>query len=151
MTNFKDHLGLLRKVSWTYSKSTGIEFKELFQEASLAYLKAMETYTPEKGAITTHIWFCVTHQLTTFLKQEQKHKNISFEDIAEIKYESAPYFERLTEDAQKVAEVVLTSPGRYVCLPQENVFLRLKNIMEQQGWPRSKTMNAINDLKFAYS
>lgn len=153
-TKFENE-GLLRKLSWAFHRSTGVDVDDLFQEASIAYLKSLETYDPKKGKLTTHAWWCISNHLKTFVKEEREHTFAicEFDEELEKEYVYSPFncFENLTEDAQQVAEVVLRSPTLYVTRTQEDVVSRLKNVMEQHGWPRSKTMNAINFLKLVYS
>jgi len=66
-----EHLNLLRKIAWTFHKSTGLDWDELFQEASLSYLKALKTYDPEKGKITTYIWCHVMSDLKDYEYKER--------------------------------------------------------------------------------
>ena len=49
------HLNLIRKIAWSFHKTTGLDWDELFQEATLSYLKALKTYDKKRGAITTYV------------------------------------------------------------------------------------------------
>jgi hypothetical protein len=71
----KNHLNLIRKIAWSFYNSTGIEWQELFSEASLAYCEALQSYNPERGKITTHLWNCMKSQLLNFIKQENKYRS----------------------------------------------------------------------------
>lgn len=151
-----ENSGLIKKIAWTFARTTGLPLNDLIQEASLAYLKSEETYNPAKGARTTHAWYCITNHLKNYLKTEKKHLYgaCSFnEDLESFdsNVNSKSYKDSLTEDALKIAEVVLASPGCYTAAPRESVITRLKTVMEQQGWPRSKTMSAIHTLQIVYS
>lgn len=150
-----EHIGICREIAWAFAKTTDNDFKDLLQEASVAYCKAMTTYNPEKGALTTHTWFCVQSHLINLIKKQKREIPFVHSDLVEEIWFKAPsknnYFEQLTEDAFEVAQVVLASPGAFVCRTLDEVIDRLKAIMEQRGWPRSKTMKAIKELQFVYS
>ena len=147
--------GLLWKLSRAFHNSTGLDVDDLFQEASVAYLKALETYNPDKGKITTHTWWVISNYLKNYVKEEREHIFPTCEFCDEIEseftYSTSNYFDNLTDDAYEVAKVVLRSPTLYATRTKEDVVSRLKNVMEQHGWPRSKTVNAINILKLVYS
>ena len=47
-----EHINLIRKIAWSFSTSTGLEFEDLFQEAALAYCEALKTFKQE-----AHEWY----------------------------------------------------------------------------------------------
>lgn len=147
--------GLLRKLSRVFHQSTGIEIDDLFQEASIAYLKAIDKHDPEKGKLSTYAWWCISNHLKNYVKEERSHQfslSVFDEEIEnEFSYCPSNYFENLPEDALEVAKVILRTPKLYVTRTEEDVVARLKNVMEKRGWPRSKTVEAINVLKLVYS
>lgn len=82
----KIHLGLIKKIAWTYHASTGLDFDDLFSAASLAYVRGMQTYDEEKGAsLNTWLWRTMENQLRNELKSARKHRSVSstIADIAE--------------------------------------------------------------------
>ena len=40
---------LIRKISWSFHYTTGVDYDELYAEASLAYCEAMNDWSPERG------------------------------------------------------------------------------------------------------
>ena len=66
------HLNLIRDLAWSYQKSTGIEWEELFGEACLGYAKALASYDSDNGTkITTWATFIMERHLNTYLKQKR--------------------------------------------------------------------------------
>ena len=147
--------GLIRKLSWSFAKTTKEPFKDLLQEASMAYLKALQTYNPEKGAASTHVWNCVRRHLSNYTFDLNRNPDfIKCVDMSEDWFTGTSdtmFFEKMTEDAFVVAKVVLSTPSDFVVRTKKEVEQLLKDIMEQEGWPRSKTMKAIQELQFVYS
>lgn len=146
-------IGLIRKIAWGFCKTSRLDYNDLFQEACLAYLKSLESYNPEKGALSTYMWRCISNHLTNYLKLEQKQPfGTPIEEFAEEFASSASnYFEKLPEDALTVAKVVLHTPKVFAIRTHDDVVSLLKDVMEQKGWPRSKTVAAINVLHAIYS
>jgi hypothetical protein len=99
------------------------------------------------------MWRCISNHLTNYLKVEQKCPfSNQIEDFAEeLIVSNSNYFEKLPEDALSIAKEVLSSPEMYVTKTHNDVVSLLKDIMEQQGWPRSKTVAAIGVLHTIYS
>lgn len=147
--------GMLWKLARVFHFASGVEIDDLFQEASIAYLKALETHDPNKGKITTHAWWVISNHLKNYIKEERKHSFSTCEWTEEVEeeyvYTPSNYLENLPEDAYEVAKIVLRSPILYITRTQDDVVSRLKNVMEQHGWPRSKTVDAINVLRLIYS
>jgi len=144
--------GMLWKLARAFHHSTGVNVDDLFQEAAVAYLKALRTHDPAKGKLSTYAWWLITNHLKNYIKEEREHSYPTCEyKEEEFCNVSSNYFENLPEDACEVAKVVLRSPTLYVTRTSEDVLSRLKNVMEQHGWPRSKTVNAVNVLKLIYS
>ena len=147
-----ENVNLIKKIASSFSVTSGLDFDDLFQEASLAYLEAMRTYDSNKGKITTHLWHCIENRLICYLREQEKEKVISLDDI-EINYpeNSTPYFENLTMEAIGIAEVILKSPKEFVCLTQEDAVKKAKRLMWREGWDMNKIRIGINDLKIAFS
>lgn len=158
-----EHIDLIRKIAWSFHRSTGLEWEDLFQEAALAYLEGMKTYDPQKGKITTHLWHCMSNRLTSYLKIHDAFKikewrsNIngfcSLEDVT-IKdtYDPEFWWEALTEEAYDIAKVIISSPKPY--LKKQNkakIISRIKHVMKANGWDWRKVRRGLEDLRTVYS
>jgi DNA-directed RNA polymerase specialized sigma subunit len=67
-----ENVSMIRKLAWSFHKSTGVDYKELFSEACLAYCESLKTFNPLKGCKqTTHAWTVIQNQLCDFVKQEK--------------------------------------------------------------------------------
>jgi RNA polymerase sigma factor (sigma-70 family) len=143
---------LIRKIAWSFSTSTGLEFDDLFQEASLAYLEALKTYDPDKGRITTHLWHCTHNRLKNYIKEQEKEKVLSIEDVEIGKtVNNIPFWEELNREAQEIAEVVLDSPKDFLNVPADEAQIQLTKIMLQKGWNWIKICSGIKNLRAIYA
>jgi len=69
-----DNLNLVRKIAWNFHYKTHLNRNDLFQEAYLAYYKAMKTYDPSKGNISTYVYSCISSKLKNYAKLEKKYQ-----------------------------------------------------------------------------
>ena len=67
-----EQLNIVRKVVWSYARSTGLDFDELCSEAYLAYLEAAPSYDPARGKKSTFIWRVVQNHINNLLKKNTK-------------------------------------------------------------------------------
>jgi len=66
------NINLIRKIAWSFHKSTHLEFDDLFQEAAIAYHVALKSYDPAKGKITTFATHCILSHLKNYTRKELK-------------------------------------------------------------------------------
>ena len=146
------YINLLRKIAWSFHKTTGVEWDDLFSEAIQSYYKAMEKYDPKKGAVSTFITVYTTYHMLNYLKEVEKEKAISIDDT-DLIYQPAnnpsPFWEELTKDANEIAKVVLATSPKFVCLDLSQAEERITNIMSNQGWSIKRIETALYDLKLA--
>ena len=148
------NINLIRKIAWSFHKTTGEDWEELFQEASLAYLKAIRSYDPKRGKISTYIWWCVVSHLKTYLRKEHTLTDhvCSIEDNpADLSVFNSQLFEALTEDSQQIAKTVLKCPKKFVACPRPAAYKRLQRVMLNKGWKAERVQQGIKDLEVVFS
>jgi RNA polymerase sigma factor (sigma-70 family) len=149
-----ENIDLIRKIAWSFHKSSGIDCEDLMQEAYIGYMKAMKTYDPNKSKITTHAWLTISSHLKNYLKLNQKQTEhlCSIEEHPVNPCEIPnPYFECLTTEAQKIADIILETPRYFLECPQREAFRRIKKILKNHGWPVSKINEEIQNLTLIYT
>ena len=72
MSDEQMELNIVRKVVWSYARSTGLDFDELCSEAYLAYLEAAPSYDPARGKKSTFIWNVVRNHINSLLKAKKE-------------------------------------------------------------------------------
>jgi len=135
------NIGLIRKIAWSFHNSTGEDWNDLFQEASLAYCEALQKYNPKKGKITTYMWWCISSHLVNYLHLQYR-QNGHIECIEDLRavdrpVESVSLFGSLSKEAKEIANMVLSSPEALDGLsPQliKNNIIRI--LLKQKRWSR---------------
>lgn len=145
-----ENINLIRKVAWSFHKTTRIDFNELVQEASLAYLSASKNYDESKGSFSTFVWWAMTNHLKNFVKEEKSFYAPlkSIEDAHSIHAYHSDLFDLLSKDASTILSVVSRNP-RYYTFNQRNGQRKIANRMKSHGWNIGKIWVAMRDLHFA--
>ncbi len=149
-----ENINLIRKIAWSFHKTTGLDWDDLFQEASLAYCQAMKTYDPRRGAISTYMWWTITSHLKNYLRQELNHitplTNIEEVPTFELPKTTDPLCNILSREAMLVAAVILRRPKKYDSMFPKQAKYRVSRILHRRGisWPVIWT--GIKDLKLAF-
>lgn len=140
-------IGLIRKIAWSFHKTTGIEWEELFQEAAFAYCKGLKTYNPDKGKITTYMYWFIAGHLKNYLAKELKQ--IPTESLDSAAYQTVEidnFFDKLSKEAQEIADIVLYTPGKFIKLSSVEAQMRIINILHHRGWSEEKIQVGLVDL-----
>ena len=141
---------LIKRIAHSFANTTGLDYKDLYQEATLAYLEAMRTYDPERGAPSTHLWHCVSNHLKNYIKNQPQIESIPIEEI-EQGTDVAPFWEKLSKDALGIASVVLAYPLPFLELGKSGSPKKIKEIMTEKGWGKKKIQRGISELQTIFS
>ncbi len=152
-----ENLNLIRKITWAFHHTTGVEWDDLFQEASLAYLEAIDTFDESKGSISTYMWKCCSEHLKNYIKGLERQKcimhNCTLHHIndseEEMLYNNSDFNDKLTIEAKELAKVILSAPKIFSEVSPKEAKLRLAKTMLKKGWSWKKIWIGINDLKLA--
>lgn len=158
-----EHLNLLRKIAWSFHKSTGLDWDDLFQEAYVAYEYAMNQYKPEsKVPISSFIWTHVSNQLKTYYQKELKyiyplvnayrtdvtaHTNLQAWVVPHPEYEDHNFKESLDQDSIEIAELLIGKYWKFLPLPPRDVNSKIIEIMRKRGWSLDRIFSGINNLR----
>lgn len=158
-----ENINLLRKIAWSFHKSTGLDWDDLFQESYLAYRYALEHYNPDKDIkITAFIWIHVSNQLKSYYQKEKdfvnpltkaysrehcKVKNISAWIPDDSLLPSNSFFDSLTADTQEIVMFILTYSKKFIRLNNKQACQKIKTIMLKKGWEPERIEYSLNNLK----
>jgi len=153
---------VVKKLVWSFQKTTGLEFEDLLGEGFVALTDAMQTYNPNKGAMSTWVWSNVKAQLVKYTyKEKQEREKVYTEDLAfQLLLSSkacsildrAHFLERLSrtsEDTQTVCHMIFSHPEEYYVLPPKLARGKLKRKLREQGWIWSRIWDSFKEIKVA--
>jgi DNA-directed RNA polymerase specialized sigma subunit len=155
------HIGIIRKLAWSFHCTTGIDFDDLVSEGILAYHESFERFDEKTHgtARSTFTWIHVKNHLITYCKKETKF-NLGRHCLDDVNVEQSPalfstkanpkdIFESFTKDAEQIAKVVLQRSKRIVVLPENEVEPYIVSILSHKGWTPDRTLHGLQELKRA--
>jgi DNA-directed RNA polymerase specialized sigma subunit len=154
-----ENINLLRKIAMSFSQTTGLEFDDLFQEASLAYMNAKKTHDPEKSKITTHLWVTIHNHLKNYIMEEEIQKCKKYggglfsieKTTINISINHQPYWESLNKEAQEITKVIFNSSKDFIGLPPDEAQIKIVQLLLNKGWGWIKIMIGMKNLRETYA
>lgn len=146
-------VNLMRRIAWSYHKTTGYNFDELYSEATLAYCEALQKFDPAKGVKpTTFVFTCIQNHLREFLTREKKHMVLTPLDVRlhDKTYEERNFLDSLSPEAYEVAKIILSSPKKYIGISFSDAVKRIQKITVRNG-KSAQVEIGIRDLQLAFS
>jgi len=150
-----ENINLIRQITWSFHRTTGLEWDDLFQEAALGYLEALKSYDPEKGKLTTYAWYCITSRLKNYIKLELKYSDsiISIEEaeIHKLPTLSHSLLDQISQEGQKIADVILSCPEEFDGETPKNAKIKAAKKLRNTGISWIRIWIGVRDLKLALS
>jgi len=156
-----EQLNIVRKVVWSYARSTGLDFDELCSEAYLAYLEAAPSYDPSRGKKTTFVWNVVRNRINNLLKMKkevpvdketidmliEERDELGPEQVVLAEESWRELFESLSPDA-KMIFFLLNSSEVYINTdkPREARGIIAREL-KARGWPENKIWATFREIK----
>jgi DNA-directed RNA polymerase specialized sigma24 family protein len=147
----ENNINLIRKIAWSLHKTTGFDWDDIFQESYYEYLKALRTYTPDKGYLSTYVWNFIINNMLNRINVWKRELHLSYEESGayEIPEEVSLFWEKLSDEAHAVGTFILQNSRMFVCLETMEVEEKAKYILTTKGWSEDKIQQGLNDLKQA--
>ena len=148
-----ENINLIRKIAWSFHTTTGHSWDDLFQEGMIAYLKAIKTHDPKRGALSTYVWHCVESHLKNYLRLEREYK-APLCDLEELRKHATcetPVWESLSARAQKAVNMILDNPERLLALPPILAEQMIRKILFENNWTSEEVRKAMKELRQVYS
>jgi len=146
---------LIKKIAGSFSRTTGMEFDDLFQEAYIAYSKAMNTHNPNRGKLSTHVWHCIHTHLKNYINENEKQtgfcvsmesKNVNDTDDTQ----QTPFWEKLNQEAIEITNIIFTAPKQFMDEPIKKVEEKITDILLSRGWRIKKIKQGLQNLSAIY-
>lgn len=151
----EEHLDLIRSLVWKLHEVSGIDWDELFAEASLVYFIKLKRYEKKKavGKKSTWLFTCIRNRLLNFIQEEMDNSFLRLEGLeSELPtIDQVPFFEffdSLSEDSKIIVDMILKEPHIYLSLPSKMARgLVVKNLIEEMGWIIDRSWKGVRQLR----
>lgn len=152
---------LIAKMASNFSKRTGIEYMELYAEASLAFCEAMINFNPESGAHINYVSRCVKNRLITFARKYNAFPySTQPEDFEETDHgdccglvqwdkniEQFEFHNSLSKSLQEIANIIQENPQKYLSTAPKYARGLIYKRLREMGWKWSDIWQQFAELK----
>lgn len=155
---YKKYQNFLRKLAWSYNKTSGVDFEELFSEATVGYTIALNTYKADKNVpLINWIALCVKSKLNNYLYHQKKvpctffdeemEETIPSPESVDAREEWEEKMDRMSPSAKIVYDMIIEAQEEYGSMSGRVVRGKLRHILREKGWTHERIWNTINELK----
>lgn len=156
-----ENINLIRAIAWSFHRTTGINYQELFSEASVGYYEAIQAFSPDKQCkLTSFAQNIMKRRLINFCKNEIKHTITDFPEQYEPHYTPSISFEEKMEewppDCQYLIKEIMKNPvwfigktpnfKRKLKKPPKTPKGRVKKYLRDKGWEESRIKNTMQKV-----
>lgn len=145
-TKYKEYEKMIQRIAWSFYRTTGIEFNELYSEANLSYCKALEKYDDTKSTLITFLYTCIKNDLIDFCKRElkEKEKKNNFKNHIDRTSVNTNIIE-LTKEAKEVLKIILEAPADTIKISMGGIIDYLKTIKKMRFIDARKIVHELRD------
>ena len=167
-TQHCNDIPLIAGVAWSFQRTTGIDFEELFGEAAIAYSEARLKHDGKRAKLSTFATTAMRNHLCLYIairKRQPVQTTLSGEDWDGIENvltdpccsvtDRLEFFESLLEgcngqaaDVKTICDTVFSNPQGYV---RAGRYARraLEKTLESMGWEKGRIDTAFSAVKVA--
>lgn len=160
MQDYKDYQKLIKKISWSWHKATGIEFETLEAEANVAFAECLHIHNPKKGKFSTLLWHAIESRFKNLLKHSHQNRydgiEVELEEMAlstPCKQERICIFANLinglSKEAKEITSIVLEAPADLLqMIPKPKLSKhQLTKYLRLKGWKIPAIAKAFAEIK----
>ena len=151
---------IVHKLAWDTAQRYPISYEESLSEAHLAFMKAVQSYNPERGTqFSSWCYFTVWTHLKDVVMKRSKERVFFIPEVTEEMAGEAPPTEapsvqlakELGEDAKLLVEMLLETPEELIGRPltPKRLLTEVKKILHSKGWSWNRINDTVNQITTA--
>lgn len=147
-TAYREHRGTVDRTIATFRRRFGGDPDELLSEAIQHFIKAVQTWDPEKGKLKARITYCVFNGLLDSLRSRRNiplHYSLDFlKDMpSQPRFDPERFCWELSEDEAFVVRAALRTGARNRVHKRHNL---INNLMDL-GWRQQRVLDVLAQVK----
>ncbi len=159
---FKSVERLALKRAWHFARCYGRDVRDFEGEARHATRKAIESWDPNRGALSTWSWMVITNHLHDYVAKVDAPQELPDpEEMVDLRETAHPAREfifldwvgSLSSEAQEVVRILTGAPGEILDLlgsePPRKMRGRLKRGLRKMGWSWPRIWRTFHELREA--
>lgn len=151
-------MGLIRKIAWSFHRTTGLPVDDLISEASLAYVEFLPGYDSSRGKLSTYMYPRIRCHLIDYCAEQKKQVcdplsdcldtglTVPDEHTAGIEHHTAfkQAIQNSSEEVKYLAWMIFKSPEEFVGYASRG---KVKDKLRENGWTWSMIWRAFGEVK----
>jgi len=151
-------MGLIRKIAWSFHRTTGLPVDDLIGEAALAYSIELPKYDSNQCKIATFMYPRIRCHLIDYCKSQRKHQHDNLLDDLEdtqtepdtvsASQEDRTLFKYLLKDGSEELKyltwVIFQSPGEFLGYGGKG---RITSKLREHGWTWTQIWRTFTEVK----
>lgn len=155
--NYNDYTKLIKKICWSWHKTTGIDFETLEAEANAAFAECQNSHDPQRGKFSTLLWHAIESRFKNLITPRQKYNGVevNLEKMAlagnhnperNCIFKNA--VENLSAEAKMIINTVLGAPADLIeMLPCPRISKhQLQKYLRLKGWKIPTILKAFSEI-----
>jgi DNA-directed RNA polymerase specialized sigma subunit len=70
---YDKYKNMIKKISWSFYKKTGIEYEEIEAQANLIFCESLNSYDSSIASFSTYLYSCLNNSLNNYIKNYKKY------------------------------------------------------------------------------
>lgn len=160
MENYQNYVRLIHKISWSWHKTTGIDFETLTAEANIAFAECQHDNNPKRGKFSTLLWHAIESRFKNLLKRNHQNRydgiEVELEEMAlstpckqERRCILADIINNLSKEGKEIVSVVLETPADLLqMIPKPRLSKhQLTKYLRLKGWKIPAITKAFAEIR----
>ena len=159
MQEYQDYERLIKKISWSWQKRTGIDIETLIAEANLAFAECQNNHNPKRGKFSTLLYHCIESHFKNIITRSHEKRydgvEVNLENVTlPSKYNQEKEcilrdtINCLSREAREITNIVLNAPADLIAmLPKPRLSKhQLTKYLRLKGWKIPAVLRAFNEI-----
>jgi RNA polymerase sigma factor (sigma-70 family) len=167
---WKQYEGMVAKLAWSWVRTTGLEFEDLFSAGKVSFVRAVQSFDEDRASFSTWLYGTLRLHLRAHVETEVRRRGQACPMVTnEDGEQSCPeipvtdhgfrymllneWVKGLSEDAQLVVSLVLNSPVEAFRLtgsePPKMMRGCIVRGLKRKGWSQKKRWDVMRELRCA--
>lgn len=145
-----ENINLIRHHSWSFQRSTGFSYEDLFSEACLAYCEALTRFDPNKGKLNNYATTLIQNKLRDFVRIENRYVCTTIPETSVEYTYIKDFVNELPKKVRDFAQLILNNLEDVDdTLSPCQARIQIRKVLIEQGFDKRYVNNQMKALKEA--
>ena len=152
----EDYMGMMQKIAWSFTKTTGLEYDDLLSSAFFAFTECQKWYDPNESRFSTYLHHACQALIIDHCNDALQWKEAFVTSEIPIRNEIDPErqllfketIENLPSEARMICMMIFEAPHEFLMQNTPKLSRgRIKEKLRELGWSWGKIWSGFRDIK----